>query len=236
MAQGQVHPQRVVPFEMVVVPEGKKPGWTPMFDEGGNPIGFMNPTFGLIRHSAIVNAEGGYLYDSLLHEDGPLDQATMQATPNAVIVPIEERADGYYVHCHREFRPVIRDHVTGVWGVEVLSIAGGFTKKGAKTSETALAELFEEEGIKVEEASMKRIGYASPNRAFVATCVEIWLARFKVASVATPDKEESIHGNEVVRIDLFPFGQDMIVNNAVATAAKHLGCIVAKPKEGLLED
>ena len=73
MAQGQVHPQRVVPFEMVVVPEGKKPGWTPMFDEGGNPIGLMNPTFGLIRHSAIVNAGGGFLGGSVLHEDGPLD-------------------------------------------------------------------------------------------------------------------------------------------------------------------
>jgi hypothetical protein len=236
MSQQKVHPQKVVPIETVAIPEGKKPGWSPMFDESGRPIGFQNPNFGLIRRSAIVNAEGAYLYDALLWEDGPIDPATMQATPSAVIVPIEERSDGFYVHCHREFRPVIRDHVAGEWGVEVLSIAGGFTKKGAKPSETALAELFEEEGLKVEETTMQRIGYASPNRAFVATCLEVWLAKFKVTGTATPDKNESIHGNEVVRIDLFPFGPDMIVNHAVALAAKHLGCIVAKPKGGLLAD
>ena len=230
--------QKVVPFETVALPEGKKPGWQPMVDEKGMLLGFANPKFGLIRHSAIVDEKEGklnFLYDGLLWEDGPIDPETQQASPNAVIVPIEEREDGYYVHCHREFRPVIRDHIAGVWGVEVLSIAGGFTKKGAKPSETALSELLDEEGIQVEEGTMERIGWGSPNRAFVATCLEIWIAKFKLKGEAKPDTAESIHGNEVVRIDKFPFGVDLIVNAAVFAAAAHLGCVSPKPeKKGLI--
>lgn len=227
--------QKVVPFETVALPEGKTPGWQPMVDANGMLLGFVNPKFGLFRHIAIVDEKGNFLYDGMLQEDGPIDPATQQASPNAVIVPIEEREDGYYVHCHREFRPVIRDHVAGVWGVEVLSIAGGFTKKGAKASETALAELFEEEGIQVEEATMERIGWGSPNRAFVATCLEIWMAKFKIKGEARPGEHESIHGNEVVRIDKFPFGVDFIVNAAVFAAAVHLGCVSPKPeKKGLI--
>lgn len=233
--------QKVVPFETVLpLPKGKEPGWQPMVDSKGMFLGFINPPYGLVRHSAVVDvdAEGNqkYLYDSLLQEDGPIDPTTQQASPNAVIVPIEERADGYYVHGHREFRPVIRDHVAGQWGVEVLSIAGGFTKKGAKPSETALAELFEEEGIQVEEATMERIGWSSPNRAFVATCSEVWMAKFKLAGEARPGEHEKILGNEVVRIDKFPYGVDKIVNDAVYAAAVHLGCVVPKPqKKSLVE-
>lgn len=191
----------------------------------------FNPSYGRIEHYAVVDeGEDGsvrYLYDIPKQWDGPFNEETGHSKPNALIVPVEEREDGFYIHCHDEFRPVIYDHVRGVQGVTVVSFAGGFSKRFGKDPKTdALRELLDEEGIEVEEASVERIGIASSNRAFVETCFEVYIGRFRrKAQEPSPEGDEVIGSSKVFRIDEFPVGVDAIVNNVYAMLVAYLSVV-----------
>lgn len=222
--------QKVVPVTEVKIPEGKSYGWQPIV-ENNRFVGLYNPNYGRIEHFAVVDEdEDGnvrYLYDIPKQWDGPFNEETGHSKPNALIVPVEEREDGFYIHCHEEFRPVIYDHIRGIQGVTVVSFAGGFSKKFGKDPRTdALRELLDEEGIEVEDASVERIGIATPNRAFVETCFEVYIGRFKrKAQEPTPEGDEIIGSSRVYRIDEFPVDVDAIVNNVYAMLVSYLSVV-----------
>src|SRR5258706_15573180 len=132
--------QKVVRITEATLPEGKQFGWTPTI-VGDRIVALDNPNLGRYEHSAIIDAETGkFLYDFIRKFDGPVGDDG-HASPGAIMVVVEDRADGLYLHCAEEFRQVIYDHVNNQEGVTAYGFAGGFTKKGAKPSETALAEL-----------------------------------------------------------------------------------------------
>lgn len=223
-------PQKVVPIADVDLPEGKEYGWK-VIVENGIVVAFENAQYGRFERVAFVDADSGdFLYDGIRKFDGPR-QEDGHATPGAIMVVVEECSDGYYLHCQEESRPIIFDHINGVQGVVVVGFAGGFSKKGEKPSETALKELLEEQGVKVEKASVEMIGYASDNRATTETCIEVYLGKFSIKVDAKPGEHEEILKTNTIRVDQFDLGHDGIVNSAYAMAVHYLGCISPIPGE-----
>lgn len=219
--------QKIVRVNSVVLPEGKTFGWQPMI-ENGQFVGIENPRFGRVEHVAFVDDESGaFLYDGIRKLDGPINDDG-RSNPGVIFVVVEEREDGVYLHCQEEFRPIIYDHINKIQGVKVLGFAGGFSKKGEKPNEAALRELLSEQGIEVEEASVRRIGYASDNRASTETCIEVYLGKFRRQTEAHSDEHEIILKSVMVRIDQFKPGLDGIVNSAYAMVVSHLGLIRSK--------
>jgi hypothetical protein len=219
--------QKVVSASEVVLPEGKSFGWKPRV-VNGQFVGLENPRFGRVEHVAFVDSEtGAFLYDGIRKLDGPINEDG-HANPGVILVVVEEREDGIYLHCQEEIRPIIYDHIEKVQGVKVLGFAGGFSRKGEKPSEAALRELLAEQGIQVEEASVERIGWASDNRASTETCIEVYLGKFSRKVEATPDGHEIILKSMPVRIDQFVCGRDGIINSAYAMVVTHLGLVKSR--------
>lgn len=218
--------RRIVPIWDVVLPKGTQLDWQ-LMKVGGQVVGFESPRFGRFVHVAVVDETNKFLYDWMVKLDGPV-QSDGHATPGAVMVVVEERPDGFYLHCQEEYRPVIYDHVNQQQGVVVIGFAGGYSKKGEKPSDTALREALEEQGIEVEIATVERLGYATDNRATTETCHEVYMAYFKRKGAPNPDENEMIGRTRVVRVDEFPIGQDGIVNSAYAMLVRRLGLV--RPK------
>ena len=224
--------QKVVRITEATLPDGKSFGWN--LDVALDRIvGLINPPLGAYQHAAVVDDSGKFLYDIIRKLDGPV-QDDGHATPSAIMVVVEERPDGMYLYCQEETRPVIFDHVNNQQGVIVTGFAGGFTKKGAKPSDTALEELLEEQGVQVDKATVERIGWASDNRATTETCIEVYLGVFSRKVAATPGEHEIILKTKAIRIDQFRTGRDGIVNNAYGMAVEHLGLVMPKPLNPLV--
>lgn len=219
--------QKVVRIDCVVLPEGKQPGWNPVVIDGRS-VAFESPRFGRFEHVAFVDSEtGAFLYDGIRKFDGPVNEDG-HANPGVILVVVEERSDGIYLHCQEEFRPIIYDHVQGQQGVKVLGFAGGFSHKGENPSEAALRELLAEQGIEVDKASVERIGWASDNRASTETCIEVFLGKFSRKVDANPEGHEIVLRTVLVRVDRFACGRDGIVNSAYAMVVTHLGLVNSK--------
>jgi hypothetical protein len=163
-------------------------------------------------------------YDALKKFDGPIGEDG-HATPSAVMVVVERRADGIYLYCAPEYRVFIYDHVNNQLGVTVMGFAGGFTEKGKKPAETALAEVLHEHGIVVKDAEIVRIGYASDNRAMTETCIEYYLGIFTRQVGQDLQGDEVIQKTEAIRVDHFVPGLDGIVDTAYAFLVSHLGLV-----------
>jgi hypothetical protein len=219
--------QLIIKASEVVLPEGKKFGWNPIL-VNGQIVAFENPNFGLYEHVAIIDADSkAFLYDGIRKLDGPA-QEDGHSTPGEISVVVDEREDGFYLLCIKEFRPIIYDHVNKVQGVEVLGFAGGFAGKGKKPSVTAQAELLEEAGVIMKPESIKLIGYASDNRAATETCINVYMGFYDREIEAKPGAEEIIKGKEWVRIDRFTPGRDGIINSAYAMVVAELGLVHPK--------
>lgn len=219
--------QKVVRVDEVTLPEGKSFAWKPI-EENGLIVAFENPKFGRIEHVAFVDADtNAYLYDGIRKLDGPVNEDG-HANPGVILVVVEDREDGIYLHCQEEMRPIIYDHIKNLVGVTCRGFAGGFSKKGEKPSDAALRELLAEQGIEVNSSSVERIGYASDNRASTETCIEVFLGKFKRNIGAHPDGHEIILKTVPVRVDQFVCGCDGIVNSAYAMVVSHLGLVRAK--------
>lgn len=219
--------QKIVRADEVVLPEGKSFGWNPLI-VGDRIVAFENSRFGRIEHVAFVDeTSGAFLYDGIRKLDGPINEDG-HANPGVILVVVEDREDGIYLHCQEEVRPLIYDHILKQQGVTVLGFAGGFSKKGENPNEAALRELLSEQGIEVDEASVERIGYASDNRASTETCIEVFLGKFSRKTESSPDGHEIILKTVPVRIDQFKTELDGIVNSAYAMVVTHLGLIRAK--------
>lgn len=219
--------QKVVRIDCVQLPEGKQPGWNPVVING-RCVAFESSRFGRFEHVAFVDSEtGAFLYDGIRKFDGPVNEDG-HANPGVILVVVEERPDGIYLHCQEEFRPIIYDHLQGQQGVKVLGFAGGFSNKGENPSEAALRELLAEQGIEVDKASVERIGWASDNRASTETCIEVFLGKFSRKVDANPEGHEVILRTVLVRIDQFICGRDGIVNSAYAMVITHLGLVNSK--------
>lgn len=228
--------QKVVPITSVSIPP-EKLGWKVVI-EGGRVVAFENPEFGRFEHVAFVDETGKFSYDGIRKLDGPL-QDDGHATPGAIMIAVEERPDGFYVHCQEEERPIIYDHIGKQQGVVVLGFAGGFSKKGEKPSKTALAELLQEQGVEVEEATVELIGWASDNRSTTETCIEVYLGRFRRKGERKADEHEVhevILRTKPVRIDQFKPGRDGIVNSAYAMVVSHLGLISPSPPSPITDE
>ncbi|MGA3291867.1 MAG: hypothetical protein ABSC49_01830 [Candidatus Microgenomates bacterium] len=155
-------------------------------------------------------------FDGLVGEDG-------HATPSAVMVVAESRADGIYLYCAPEYRVFIYDHVNNQLGVTVEGFAGGFTEKGKEPAETALEEVLQEHGIVVGAVwPIVRIGYASDNRAMTETCIEYYLGMFERQVGQDLQGDEVIQKTEAIRVDHFVPGLDGIVDTAYAFLVSHL--------------
>jgi len=219
--------QKVISITEVTLPEGKAFGWQPVVKDG-QVVALENPRFGRFERVAFVNTEtGDFLYDGIRKLDGPV-QEDGHATPGAIMAVVEEKEDGLYLHCQKEIRPIIFDHVKGIQGVEVLGFAGGFSKRGQKPSQAALEELLEEQGVLVNESSVELIGYASDNRATTETCIEVYLGTFRRQTEARVGEHEIILKTLPVRVDEFKPGLDGIVNSAYAMIVSHLGLVRSK--------
>jgi hypothetical protein len=240
--------QVVVPFNqlpehlMTEALKAKKHRWNPVLDNTGRLMGFHAPRYGAIMHYAYVIAEiddetgqiikiEEFQFDQMVRKDGPISDPYSHATPNAMAVVIEERQDGFYVWSVKEWRPVIYDHREDKQGVEVVGVTGGWAKKvGDDPVQTALEELIAEAGLEVDQATVERINIHTPNRAFIETCNEVYLAVFKRKGKRQHDRShEVIEGQVAYRLDEFPLGPDALVNSALWAVAKHLGCISPKP-------
>lgn len=225
--------QKFFPIDRIpaeLLPPDDKLNYRPDFKDGkfvglGKPgkdsylYGFMCD---VDENGTIVKAR----YDLLLKFDGPI-QADGHATPSAIMVVLEKRWDGLYLHCIVEFRPLIYDHVAGVQGVEITGFAGGFTEKGKSPRDTALSEVLQEQGVKVRRAKIVRIGWASENRAAAESCPEVYLGIFERQGRSFLKGDEVILKSVRIRVDQFHTGRDALMNNAYAMVVDYLGLVAS---------
>lgn len=248
--------QIVIPFHKVprkllnftdIKKQLKKFGWRE-FKFKGKTAGFWSPYYGSNRHVAVVEAkinEKGevekiekFLFDQMERADGPLEKPFSHATPNAMVVVVEESEKGILlVHSVDEWRPFIYNHKTGKKGVFVTGSVGKWAAKNNEDpAKTALDGLASDMGIEIESASFKEIGIHTPNRAWNETCSVVYVAKFKRKAKKVV-KNKNIHDivkkGKVYPLADFPVGPDALVNSALWMVAKHFGCISSKPHKKL---
>ncbi len=216
--------------------------WNPISEPVFGTIGFHAPKYGAILRSAYVMAEVDeetneiveikkFQFDQMVRKDGPIDDPKGHATPNAMCVVVEERADGYYVWAVDEWRPVIYDHNTDTQGVAVVGVTGGWAKGvGADPIVTALEEMVAETGIEIDESSVEEINIHSPNRGYEEACNVVILAKFKAKGERQRDESHEVIGDQFpVRLDEIPAAHDALVNSAMWAVVRHLDCVSAIP-------
>lgn len=246
----KIIPFHEVPVEILAQPEvaaklaknGHKPFMTP---DGSTIAGFVSP-FSATRHVAQVQVEVetgkivGLDFDQMERTDGAMDinDPWGHATPNAMAVVIEELPDGsYLVHAVSEDRPFMYDHTTNVKGMKVTGVTGKWAKAvGGKPIDTILTGLLTDAGITVDESSVKLLHIHNPNRAWVETCNEVFIAKFKRQQTRTDDDtHDYVQSAGVYPLGEFPVGPDALVNSALWLAARSLGCVSSVPVQRLLD-
>lgn len=121
-------------------------------------------------------------------------------------------------------------------GMEIIGVTGKWAKKiGAEPKLTVLEGLTADMGVDVEENSVQVVGIHNPNRAFVETCNEVYIAKFKRKTGRVADgTHDQVAEGEVYPLGEFPSGADALVNSALWLAAKHFNCVSSKPLKGVL--
>jgi hypothetical protein len=244
-----VIPFHEVPQELLEKPENaekiEKNGHRVFFAPDGKVEGFTSP-FGSSRHvaqvGAMVKPDGQivdvirYDFDQIDRTDGKVDinKPWEHATPNAMVVVLEESKDGeLLVHSVKEPRPFMFDHRNRNTkrGMEIVGITGKWAKKiGADPKLTVLEGLVADMGVDVDENSVQVIGIHNPNRAWVETCNEVYVARFRSKINRVLDgTHDVVSEGEVYPLGEFPAGADALVNSALWLTAKHFNCISSKP-------
>lgn len=237
--------KKIVPFHEVPehLLEAKaeqlaKSGHRPFYASDGTVAGFVSP-FSASRHVAQVEVDEdgnivGFDFDQIERTDGAMDvnQPWGHATPNAMAVVLEKLDDGsLLVHAVQEERPFMYDHRSDTKGVTVVGITGKWAKDvGKNPAATILAGLLADTGIMVDESSVELLGIHNPNRAWVETCNEVFVAVFKRTATRVDDQTHDFvqsAGNYLLAE--FPLGPDALVNSALWLTAKHFGCISSKP-------
>lgn len=214
-----------------------KNGHKPFFSSDGMFAGFKSP-FSASRHVAQVQVdESGKIvafdFDQIERTDGRMDvnDPWGHATPNAMVVVLEETEDDILlVHSVKEYRPFMYDHRTGVKGMDVIGVTGKWAKTlGANPAQTALQGLIADSGIEVDESTVELVGIHNPNRAWVETCNEVFVAKFrrKVTRVGDGTHDQVLPGS-VYPLGDFPPGPDALVNSALWLTAKYYGCVSSK--------
>lgn len=241
-----VIPFHQVPQELLHASADKiaKNGHRVFYAPDGKTIdGFVSP-FSASRHVAQVGArvrEDGqivnvvrYDFDQIERTDGAMDvnKPWAHATPNAMVVVIEERPDGeLLVHSVKEPRPFMYDHRTDKKGMEIVGVTGKWAKEVGKDPKlTVLEGLLVDVGVEVDEKSVEIVGIHNPNRAWVETCNEVYVAKYKrkIKPVADGTHDIVILG-DVYPLGDFPAGADALVNSALWLTAKHFNCVSSRP-------
>jgi len=228
--------------------KGYEPKWNFLFRKDRFDM-LLNEKFGskqlVVMCDCEVQADGSAkvvkpLYDFIVEEDGPINEETGLAQSNAVMGYVVRREDGYYVLVQSETRPVIRNDHTGQWGqtgnpvVIEHTIPGGFADPSDKNSlQTALRELNEETGISFDPTKVLRhelVGCFSSNRAYIATCLDVWLVLVSEVpkaneSMVAKEEGEQIGKHHFVRIDKINPKEDGVSCAALQKIASALGCI-----------
>jgi hypothetical protein len=229
--------QVVVPFYKVSKKLIKKGGWK-VFKRGGRVEGWWDSRFGSIRHTAVVEAMVDdntgkiikiekYLFDQMERADGPLETPYARATPNAMVVVVEEdKNHRLLVHSVEEWRPFIYDHEKMEKGVTGGGITGKWSKKiGENPAKAALQGLAADMGIEIEKTTLVKIGMHSSNRAWCETCNVVYVAKFKRKIERKKDgTHDIVVADEVYPIGEFPVGVDALVNSALWMVARYFGC------------
>jgi hypothetical protein len=241
MTTTKIVPFHEVPIELLAQKSEKllKDGHKPFFSPDGNFAGFVSP-FSASRHVAQVQVddESGKIvafdFDQIERTDGAMDVKDPwgHATPNAMAVIIEETEDGsLVVHAVSEDRPFMYDHRTGVKGMKVTGITGKWAKEvGKNPAATILAGLLADTGIIVDESTVKLVGIHNPNRAWVETCNEVYVATFKRVQTRISDgTHDHVQSAGLFPLGEFPPGPDALVNSALWLTARHFGCVSSKP-------
>ncbi|WKZ26044.1 MAG: hypothetical protein QY322_01895 [bacterium] len=235
----KIVPFHEVPQELLLAKAEQlsKNGHRPFYTPDGSVAGFVSP-FSASRHVAQVevDAEGkiiGFDFDQIERTDGAMDvnDPWGHATPNAMVVVIEDRDGELWVHSVNEPRPFMYDHRSGEKGMQVVGVTGKWAKEvGKNPAATALEGLIADAGIEVEESSVELVGIHNPNRAWVETCNEVFVAKFKRAGEPIGDgTHDAVLAGDVYPLGDFPVGPDALVNSALWLTAKHFGCISSKP-------
>lgn len=226
--------QVFVPVNLIdsqLLPPLEKQNYLPEYDENGVFTGFGKLGKDSYKRGFVcdvdddgkivkVRYDGVKKFDGLVGENG-------HATPSAVMVVAERRADGIYLFCAKEYRVFIYDHVEDQLGVNIIGFAGGFTEADKTPAQTALDEVLHEHGIAVMNAKVERIGYASDNRAMTETCIEYYLGTFEREVGQELQGDEVIQKTEAIRVDQFVPGLDGIVDTAYSFLVHHLGLVKA---------
>ncbi len=121
--------------------------------------------------------------------------------------------------------------------MEVIGVTGKWAKEVGKDPKlTALEGLLVDVGIDVDDKSVEVVGIHNPNRAWVETCNEVYVAKYK--RKVAPVKDEThdvVNLGDVYPLGEFPAGADALVNSALWLTAKHFNCISSKPlSKGIL--
>lgn len=227
--------QKFIPVSQIdpqLLPSLDKQNYLPEYDENGVFTGFGKLGKDSYKRGFVcdVDDETGVIvkvrYDGVKKFDGLVGE-NGHATPSAVMIVAERRADGIYLYCAKEYRVFIYDHVKDQLGVNVIGFAGGFTEAGKTPAQTALDEVLHEHGILVANAKVERIGYAFDNRAMTETCIEYYLGIFERQVGQELEGDEVIQKTEAIRVDHFVPGVDGIVDTAFAFLVHHLDLVKA---------
>lgn len=240
MTTTKIVPFHEVPIELLkakaeqLLKNGHRPFWSP----DSNIAGFVSP-FSASRHVAQVKVddEGKIVefdFDQIERTDGAMDLNNPwgHATPNAMVVVVEEVEDGsLVVHAVEEDRPFMYDHRSGVKGMKVTGVTGKWAKEvGKNPAATILSGLLADTGIIVDESTVELLGIHNPNRAWVETCNEVYVAKFKRTATRVDDQtHDMVKSGGTFPLADFPIGPDALVNSALWLTAKHFGCISSKP-------
>ena len=214
-----------------------KNGHRPFYAPDGALAGFVSP-FSASRHVAQVEVDEngnviGFDFDQIERTDGAVsvDDPWGHATPNAMVVVIEEKDDGtLMVHAVEESRPFMYDHRSGVKGLNVVGVTGKWAKEvGNDPAATVLFGLLADTGIVVDESSVELVGIHNPNRAWVETCNEVYVAKFKRTQTRVDDSTHDIvQSAGLYPLGEFPIGPDALVNSTLWLTARHFGCVSSK--------
>ncbi len=240
MTTSKIIPFYEVPIELLVAKQEQlaNNGHRPFYSPDGQVAGFISP-FSATRHVAQVQVDDdgkivAFDFDQMERTDGRMNvhDPWGHATPNAMVVVLERTNDGtLLVHSVKEVRPFMYDHRSGVKGMTIIGVTGKWAKSlGANPAETALQGLMADSGIEVDEGSVELLGIHNPNRAWVETCNEVFVAIFKRKIVPVADgTHDQVLPDGVYPLADFPLGPDALVNSVLWLTAKHFGCISSKP-------
>ena len=227
--------------------------WVPVFENvGGQNIttGFKNEKYGEIgiikwAESVIIDGELCPVlesYEGVLVKDGPVDKTTGHVEkPNALCVIVIKRNGKFFFVAHKEKRGIIKHPVTGKWGqlgepVVAFNFAGGWAKPDQSSLQSALDELEQEEGLRINSTqNVQHAGCICPNRASYESVVNVYWAVVEAMPEAVKDRmSDGSHDEIVSSVELISFSEfdpepDGLIQAAAHMIIKKLGCISDVP-------